>query len=334
MGDLRQAIDNFDLERFVEGHGGEEHQQGEWTVLCPWCGRFKLVVNMRRRSWHCWRCQQYEMRWTGDRYRRVAVAGAGGVIQLVMALDRIARMEAEAKILTGNVRRPGELVRVDVGDLDRPLPVVGNAPPIAPPPGCEAFSGPHPYLDLRGITMADVRAFGLTWCTWGRYANRLIFPVFECGALVYWQARAMWQGGGKDFVKALNPPRSLGGVTSAEVLFNYDQAIAAGGNLVCLVEGPVDAVHVGHDAVATFGKQITPTQIAKLLRGGVKHVDLLWDADAQNDAQVAAQQLAKWFVVRVARLPHGDPGEWPREALRDIRGRAEEVRSVSRLAQI
>lgn len=335
MSDLRHAIDGFDLESFVLSHGGQEHQRNEWTMLCPWCQGYKLIVSMRRRTWHCWRCQQFEMRWTGARWKRVAVAGAGGVIQLVMAFERCTRIEAEVRIIQGNIRRPGELLHLDLSDLQEPPRVLAQAPPIAPPPGCQPFLGPHPYLMQRGISEEDVRAFGLTWCAWGRYANRLIFPVFEQGALVYWQARAMWEAtGGREHIKTLNPPRSLGGVTSAEVLFHLDQAVVCGQGRVCITEGPIDAIHAGYDAVCTFGKQISPTQVAKLFRAGVAGIDLMWDADAQADAEAVAKQLAASFDVRLVRLPHGDPGDWPREHLRAFRERAERIGAVSRLAQV
>jgi len=332
--DLRSAIDHFDLERFVQDHGGAEKQPGEWTLFCPWCGKPKLIVSMRLRTWHCWRCQKYELRWTGTRYKRTAVAGAGGVLQLVMALERCTRQEAEARLLRGNVRRPGSLEKVEL----EALPVIAGpakwGAPIAPPPAVRPFGELPPYLAQRGLTMDDVRAFGLTWCDGGRYHNRVIYPVFERGALVYWQARAMWDDTSPQHVKTLNPPRCVGAFTSAEVLFNYDQAIQVGRGHVCITEGPIDAVHAGLDAVCTFGKQISPTQIGKLLSAGVASLDLMWDADAEADAAMVGAQLASLFRVRLVRLPSGDPGDWPREHLQAFRAQALELHRPSRLSAV
>lgn len=330
--DLRSAIDNFDLEAYVRDQGGRECQPGEWTLLCPWCQGYKLIVNIERRSWHCWRCQKYELKWDRDRYKRVTLQGAGGLIQLIMAFDRCTREQAESRLLRGNIRRPGSLVEVKVEPLRVSAQRPQWAPPIEPPPGAQPFAELHPYLAQRGISLDDVRAFGLTWCSWGRYQNRVIFPVFERGLCVYWQARAMWDDSNKRHVKTLNPPRCASGVTSADVLFNYDQAMRVGQGRVCLTEGPIDAIHVGLDAVATFGKQLSPSQIGKLLQGGVAHVDLMWDADAFADAAMVGQQLASLFRVRLVRLPKGDPGDWPREQLTAIRQQAGELHRPSRLA--
>lgn len=334
MSELRAAIDNFDLEGFLLEHGGEKKQTHEWTLTCPHCAAPKLIVNTRKRTWHCWRCQKFDVQWTGDRYKRVVVQGAGGLLQLVMALERCTRPEAEMRVLRGNVRRPGSLLQVDLTDVATEPQAHGPAPAIPPPPGVEPFRELHPYLYQRGITWADVQSFGLTHCTWGRYRNRVVFPVFEGGRLVYWQARAMWEGSGPDFVKSLNPPKSVGGVTSAQTLFNYDQAVIVGRGLVCITEGPIDAIHAGPDAVATFGKQLTGVQIAKLMKAGVDRVDVMWDADASAEAALAAQRIAALFRVRLVQLPQGDPGDWPREALMRMRQQAPLVERGSRLARV
>ncbi len=334
MSTLREAIDNFDLESFLIEHHGQEHQPGEWTLTCPWCHDEKLIVNQRRRTWHCWKCQQFELRWAGSSYKRTAVAGAGGLIQLIMALARCTRGEAELRLLRGNVRRPGELQRVEVEPMSLEPVKPGVALPIPFPPGARAFDQLHPYLNQRGITWADVQRFSLLYCDWGRYRERVIFPVFEGGVLVYWQARALWDGSGREFQKSLNPPKRICPITSADVLFNLDQAVCVGRRHICLTEGPIDAIHAGPDAVCSFGKQLTGVQIGKMLAKRVACVDMLWDADAHADAERTAEQLARLFRVRIVRLPQGDPGDWPREQLSQWRQQAEVVERPSRLARL
>lgn len=334
MSDLRAAIDAFDLESYALEHGADERQRGEWTLTCPICAGEKLLVNMRKKTWHCWVCQRFELRWTGNGYKRVATRGAGGLLQLVQLLEGCSRNEAELRVLRGRVRRPGSLQRVDVAELEGPPDPPMQAPAIAPPPGVIAFERVPPYLQSRGITWEDVQAFALSWCPWGRYKDRCVFPCFESGRLVYWQARAMWEGSGRDFLKALNPPRVLGGVTSAEVLFNLDQAVRVGHGHVCICEGPIDAIHTGYDAVCTFGKQISGAQIGKMLQRGVDRVDVMWDADASRDAAVAAQRLSALFRVRLVVLPSGDPGDWPRDQLWRMRQSAPWVWRESRLSRL
>jgi hypothetical protein len=334
MTDLRLAIDDFDLRGYLIEHGGREYQRGEWTLTCPICSGEKLMVNSRKRTWHCWVCQRYELRWIGDRYKRVPVVGAGGLLQLVQALEGCSRNQAEIRVLRGCVRRPGSLQRVDVDELVGPPPLPREAPAIAPPPGVIAFEAVPPYLRSRGLTSEDLKIFSLAWCAWGRYANRCIFPCFEGGRLVYWQARAMWEGQGPDFVKALNPPRLLGGVTSAETLFNLDQAVREGCGHVCICEGPIDAIHAGYDAVCSFGKQLSGAQIGKLLQRGVDRLDLMWDADASADSAAVAKRLSMLFRVRLVSLPFGDPGDWSRDQLCRMRHSAPWIWRESRLARL
>lgn len=183
--------------------------------------------------------------------------------------------------------------------------------------------------------MEDAREFGLGWCREGWLANRLIFPVWESGRCIYWQARAMWDERehnpewGK-FRKTLNPARERGGQIfygSGDVVLNCEQA--ARFPRVAITEGPTSMIRVGPSAVATFGKQLQPAQIARLVAAGVRAVDFMWDGPSPKEPQgawaqmiQAAGQLAPFMDVRLVFLPHGDPGDFTREELETFRAHA------------
>jgi DNA primase len=178
-----------------------------------------------------------------------------------------------------------------------------------------------------------VKAFGLFYCDGGRYANRLVFPVFEAGQFVYYQARAMWKPrDGERYVKVLNPPKQEGAAVSSEVLMNLDQAVQY--PRVCITEGPVDCVRAGVDAVCSFGKRLTYAQIARLLRAGVRAIDLLWDADARKEMMAIAPVLGALFDLRLVWLPAGDPAEYTREQLQVMRQQAQPYRSIISLEAV
>jgi hypothetical protein len=206
------------------------------------------------------------------------------------------------------------------------------------PEGFERIYSILPYMLERGITLEDAQAVNLGWCRKGRYAGRLVFPVFEQGSLVYYQARAMWPPTpGRKHIKMLNPPAVNGQSVSSDFLFNLEQA--AQYPRVAITEGPIDAVKVGVDAVCTFGKRITDTQVGKLLGAGVTAVDLMWDGPSPTEPFGAwpemiraAKRLSGVFDVRLVFLPQGDPGDYPREQLRWYREQA--GRLTSRWAQI
>jgi hypothetical protein len=349
MGDVLRGVhrlaDRFDIESYLRSHAFDRLRREEWVGDCPECGKPKLCVNVDKRQWHCWVCQEYEQRYdpASGQWRARAVKGAGGVIRLICWLERCEYEDAlktlsEGALTAIEVRElpKSELV---MAVLDAPLPQA-----IQPPEGWAPIYAPLPYMIRRGITMNDVRAYGLFWTPEGKYRNRIVFPCWERGQLVYWQARAMYEQEdcppGYDFRKALNPPKTDGAAVSSEVLMNVE--IAATHPRVAIVEGPMDCLRAGPDAVPTFGKQMTPVQIAKLIRCGVRAVDLMWDGPKEREpkgAQPEMLQLAPflelWFDLRLVFLPWGDPADHRREDLRAMREQAALPASwLSRTARI
>lgn len=338
---IHQAVELFDLLSYVLDHGGEEAQTNQWVLMCPTCGKRKLVVDLNRRAWHCWVCEQYgpaDPR-TG---KRQVLQGAGGLIDLVQFIERWDRKRAAEFILAQTSLQAPRLDRID-GDLRANVAreVDGlRVLPTLPYPDCtKKIDGTLPYMIQRGIGMEDVRMFGLFYCDGGRYKGRLIFPVYEDGRLVYYQGRAMWESKEPGFLKSLNPAKEEGAAVNSEVLFNLD--LARRYPRVAITEGPIDAVHVGPDAVCTFGKKISATQIAKLLRAGVKAVDLMWDGPSEREPHGAwpemfavAPTLATLFDTRLVFVPQKDPGTWQRHENAYFRSQGRSVASFSQTARL
>jgi len=334
------AIERFDLTGYVTGLGGDEVQPGEYALTCPVCGKEKLIVNVAKKSWHCWVCQRYEVVQSAVGPRRKAVAGAGGLIDLVQLFERCSRRIAVEKVLAaGNIM--ADLGQIIAGDFKTGVGCF-RAPskPVDPPPFWAAIrqraptGDPDlPYCWERGITMDDVNRLGIFWCIGGKYQNRLVFPVWENCELVYWQARAMWsERPGEHYVKALNPPRIEGAAVSSEVLMGLHHA--KNYPRVWITEGPVDAIHAGPDAVCSFGKSLSAAQLSRLWRAGVRAIDLMFDADARPEMEAFAPLLASLFDTRLVFIPWGDPGTWKREDLAQLRQSAVDVRLPSKLRSI
>lgn len=335
---LRSAIHNFDIAAYVMGHGAEPGKYEEWVMDCPLCGKKKLCVNIERSTWHCWVCEQYSVGVDG---KRRPVAGAGGVLDLIELLEGVQRERAIDMVMSGAM-----FAHVDIGML--PAETIAEdvmrsfrvATPIAGPESWKPATGILPFCVKRGITEEDVKAFGLGWCDAGRCRGRFVFPVWEEGQHVYYQARAMWQPKpGEDHIKALNPPAAPGAAVSSEVVMNLD--VARNYPRVAVVEGPTDLVRTGPDAVCTFGKQIHPAQIAKLLRAGVRAIDLMWDGPspseprgAWDDMAAVAPLLSALFDLRLVWLPQGDPGDHSRDQLNWFRYHAQPASGVSRISAV
>ena len=341
--ELLTAIEAFDLEAYLLERGGfrasrsSSHSE-EWIGTCPLCGKEKLCVDVQKKGWHCWVCQTFEDVWVQGQLRRRPVQGAGGVLALVKLLEGLTTREAVEFM----VARAEEVNLHELPDL-RVLDVApASAATITLPEGSAGIESPLPYMVRRGITMDDVRWLGLCAVFSGRYANRLVFPVYEYGRLVYWQARAMYEAEESPharFIKAINPEKTPGAATSDQVLLNLD--VACRWPRVAIVEGPMDCLRTGMDAVCTFGKRISPVQIQRLLERGVKAIDLMWDGPKEKEPEGAwpemhrvAPQLQGFFDVRLVYLPHGDPADWSREDLTQIRAQAAPLGPISRLSTL
>jgi hypothetical protein len=308
IGDLRAAVASFDLDAYLRERGEVPVGDHEFLLDCPLCGKRKLAVNASTKAYHCWVCQG-----TSDKAH-------GGLIRLIALLENKPYPDVTKQILESEKYA---FVDYGLGELNAPLRFDGEAREIAYPDHSHEVMGTLPYLEKRGIAVADAIAFKLRWCSAGRYSNRLLFPVLEDGRLVYFQARAMWAAEDlplERYVKCLNPPKAHGTAGSGDVLLNLDTAKQY--PRVAIVEGPVDAVKTGPDAVCTFGKKMSSRQIVKLQRAGVKAIDFMWDGPGPTEPQGAwpemhevAKLLVPLFDVRLVYLPQGDPGEKTREEI-------------------
>lgn len=326
---LRSAIQNFDVAAYALQHGAEPGKHDEWVMDCPSCGKRKLSVNIERRTWHCWVCEQYQVGIDGKRRPSYA---AGGVLDLIQFLENVERERAVDMVLSGAMFAHVDIGLLPSGEIaEDVMRAYKSAPAIPPPENFKSATGILPFCRERAILDSDIRTFGIGWCDAGRCAGRLVFPVWEEQRFVYYQARAMWPLRAGD-IKALNPPMTPGAAVSSEVVMNLDQARHY--PRVAVVEGPTDLVRTGPDAVCTFGKQIHAPQIARLLRAGVRCLDLMWDADARAEMLAAAPLLSGLFDLRLVWLPSGDPGEYAREQLTWFRHHAQTISRNSRLEAI
>lgn len=329
--ELLRVVEEFDLEPWLLDHGfsptGGKKSSEEWTGACPVCQSTKnLCVDTVKRGWHCWKCEAYEDYYDAreERWKRRPVQGAGGLLDLVCLLEGLEKREAiefmaQHSVLGGSLEELPDLLTKDEAPE-------GEGLPVDPPPGWAPIHFPLPYMIRRGITMEDARWLGLFWVPSGRFGNRLVFPVWESGRLMYWQARAMYEADEcppGSFVKSLNPTKLPGQLGKSDVLMNLD--VARTYPRVAIVEGPTDLVRAGPSAVCTFGKTISPAQIAKLSAAGVKAVDLMWDGPkpgstsepqgAWPEMLAVAPRLSMFFDVRLVFLPENDPGSYTRDQL-------------------
>lgn len=319
---IEQALRAFDPEPFVRRHGGYKEgvnpQGREWLLTCPDCGSSRLRWRHdppRKMAWICWGCRR-----TGD------------TIDLVALLESIDRSAALQWILTGYHGGDAPTELTQYAQITAPVRMeLSRLPPIGYPPGFEAIDFRAPahaparaYLfGVRGLQPQDVIDYRLGYVREGKLKGYVVFPVWQDGGLVYWQARATWDppqvsdDQRKAWIKAtgyrktLNPP----GVSKARgVIFNHDRASVEPHVVIC--EGPIDAMKVGPHAVALLGKEPNPTQVERLLRMGAQRYTVYLDPgeEERRSAMKLAAQLDDFAPTYLATPPLGsDPGDLSRE---------------------
>lgn len=177
------------------------------------------------------------------------------------------------------------------------------------PPHFCLLDGPserHPqrivnYMLGRGISWETAKKYEMGYCITGEYMLRLIVPIRMFGKLVCWQARDITKTAERKYKNPI-------GSEFSRYLFNYDRARTF--DEMVLVEGIFDAIAVGENCVAAFGKKIGEEQKHLILKSGVRRLSIMFDADATAEDIKYAKEMARFIPTRFVLLPEGlDPDE-------------------------
>jgi DNA primase len=179
------------------------------------------------------------------------------------------------------------------------------------------------YLTTRGVTPRHIRQFALGYCVTGRYARRVIVPVYTNNQLRSFVARDYT---GKAEKKVLYPP----GAYTSMSLFGYDYAVATNAQTVVVCEGWADALAVMNvieisstmaswASVALGTNRISSDQVM-LLKRFKSFVTLLDnDTEGRRGEKQVASTLSLLGRVSVAHLRYAkDPAAAARFELIDV----------------
>ncbi len=352
-----QAEARFDWGMYVRDHGGVRALRSspdEYLLTCPDCGKPKLAVNTAKRAWRCFTCSE----------------GGRDAASLVAKVEHLPFGQSLIKVLTGHRAAVGRVDKIadEVERIEAPRrtwrempwpegwrllhntmtretrPVVwggiyGTYPPPPAPHQEEAVA--LAYCEQRGIPPYVITEMRLGVCVSGAMKDRLIFPCFDSGGrLIFYQGRATWAPRPRELrhIKVLSPRSEEGFAGPADCLLNLSyvaERLALFNRRCLLVEGPVDCAHAWPDAVATWGKKISPRQTELLIRAGVQGVDLCWDSDAVAEMMRVSPMMADLFDVRIVTLPpEKDPGDLSKEQIESCRANAARAGSGDRLARL
>lgn len=169
------------------------------------------------------------------------------------------------------------------------------------------------YLHNRGISdkQIDEHSIGYIISGWfessgGKYVNlrnSIVFFTFDnSGNYIYWNTRSIEPN---VKIKSINAPAKDNEYSRKEVLFNLNRAK----NLpfIVLNEGVFDALTFQDYGIASFGKQVTETQVKLILKNITKEtvIFLYLDSDAIEVTKTLASRLYKEHK-RTYIVPHGE----------------------------
>jgi hypothetical protein len=337
-----RAIDRaFDVERYVlDLQPDAQRSGGNLVVVCPRCERPKLWVltvdrdDVRAPAWRCFGQD------CGDAGRT-----ALSLVRRLEDCDTFEAFEKIARYAKGN-QPLVDLRRLVEDRLAGEVEVWGEAPELIPLPDefiparvdHRARDLPSYFVE-RGIGPKKASRWGIGWCESGYFRNRLVVPVTSGEDVAFFVARYMARRppmcagrdlpcrkcGGTDKHKRLKKTLYPKGARPGRFLFNYDCARHC--KTIRVVEGVLDAVHVGRSAVATFGTTLSQYQLELLMRTAAEELVIIWDRDPDakpghsgyEKALALADRLADLWRIRVVRLPDArDPDEHTREFLLEL----------------
>ena len=298
-----------------ERMGAHSGRGPEYQFNCPACidrigtesrGR-KLGINVQKRVGGCFRCG-FAFGSFGQLFRYLN----GGFVrmeELALLRDETTPPRTSVARAVREVFAPPEPLP-DLKPRELPLPCLIladaekktlKAPSLRP--GLE-------YLEDRGVPWEFVERFQIGYCTQGRYRNRLVFPVIQENAQVYFTTRLCDDPDDERIPKSLNEPNEEGFHQRGTCLLNYDNCL--GVERIAVVEGPFDMMAFEH-AVALLGKFASPEQVrlfAHLRAAGLQEVVIALDHMAGKEIDALYSALLPVVPeVTVLGLDQGDPWE-------------------------
>lgn len=209
-------------------------RQDQLSVCCLFCGErhFKMGLSTSKNAYFCFRCN------------------TSGTLHSLLRRLEIGDVEL---IITARIERPS----IDLPEGFTPVAKVAALP---------MYKNFMDYLERRGITVEDCDKYHIGVCVFGRYAMRVVFPVFEGGELYSWTARAINKDMEPKYLMAPNGERKLWGI------IDRPQVVIAEGVIKSLYLEKVIRKVYGRDNlsfVSSLGNFVTEAQVEQLVRNKV-----------------------------------------------------------------
>lgn len=156
------------------------------------------------------------------------------------------------------------------------------------------------YLTKRDFGISEIVKFGLRFCTFGKYAYRIIIPVMFKNKLVSFTTRDFMDRNNEPRYKHLNSSQSI--VRLNEVLYGWDMFE---GKHLRLVEGPTDVWRLAKTSLGVFKSYLSSAQLSLIVGTKLDSMSVLFDPDAYGRALDAAERLSPFIKkIKIVLLPN------------------------------
>ena len=301
----QKIIDIYDNLRIRWWDRGKNVTQGWVNVQCPLCSDASnhCGTNPATGLFHCWKCGK-----------------KGSFVNLLMALSDLPFGQCNSLIEEPSVsfKQPTiDRIKTELYGEETEEEPEAEITTVLPKTfelitETTHFALLDSYLKRRRISIHTLIKYGCGICRAGDYMNRCIFPVYYEGKLVSYQGADMT---GFASLKYQSAPLSMGRIN--DYLYGLDEIKKR----MIIVEGILDKLRTGEEAVAAFTSTITPQQFKLIISMELDELYFCFDPEvlAYFKARAQAEKFRPFIsIVEVVKLPLGyDPDKLGQEKVYD-----------------
>ena len=262
----------------------------EATYFCPFCksSKRKMECCLDEHSkfigvFHCWTCST-----------------SGTFSKLLLSIHASPSLRDRLYGLTKDIKfQPRE-----DAETETLISLPPEFHPMRIPEKTPEYKNALAYLKRRGVTREDILRYNIGFCESGAYEQHIIIPSYDAaGELNFFIGRRYYIN---EFGFRHKKPDVSMDVVGFEIFINWKEPLN-------LVEGVFDAFAVRNNAIPLFGKYPSPTLRTKMNEFHVKHVNVILDWDAWDDAIKMYKRLRKEVPtlteIHLVALNGKDPSE-------------------------
>jgi len=247
----------------------KESGKQDAKFYCPFCHhkKKKLYVNLEWGYWHCWTCE------SKSRNPRALLQKIGTSVDIQIEILSHFKQSGSKKFdydIFSSKEKILELFEPDVHESINFLLPKEFIPLYIPRNNDFTYNRAlHYAMKERKFTFKQLIKYNIGYCEEGEYKDRLIIPSYdENFQLNYFIGRSFF-----DNTMKYKNPRVSKDILAFENHVNWDFPII-------LVEGLIDAIKVGVNAVPLLGKIVQPKLKSILLKPNITTIYIGLDKDA------------------------------------------------------